>query len=87
MVFLEQIFTAVAKSFDCLVGNVNSNFSPKERLMGLLTIIFVIAIFVVSCCLLHKKAKLGRGMSVTGATGITVGIIIVFCVVCVIIQH
>lgn len=85
MDIIERIFNATLEALYSVVGT--ADISDEDAITGLITIAIIIAVFVGSFWLLHRKIKLNQGLSVIGSIGMTIGVILLFCMVCIIIQH
>ena len=82
---MEIIEKVLKSTIETLLGNVA--ISREEFIIGLSTLITIFAIFFGSFFLLHKKFKIRPSLSIVGSLGTTIGTILLFCIVCIIVQH
>lgn len=85
MRFLEKIITSISNCFGTLVG-LNSA-SWKDFLVGGLSIAAIMAIWGISFELLYKFKKSKIGICNILAIAITLGIVALFVVICLIVDH
>ena len=85
MDIIEKIFDAVTETLYSVVGI--ADISDTDAIIGLSTLAIIIAVFLGSFWLLRRKIKLNESLSIIGSIGMTIGVILVFCIVCIIIQH
>lgn len=85
MDIIQKVFEATLEALYSVVGS--TNMSDEDAIIGFSTMAIIGAILAGSFWLLRCKIKLNYGFSVLGSIGITIGVILVFCIVCIIIQH
>ncbi len=85
MELLKKIFKATTDTLYCVVGNIN--ISNEDFIIGLSTLAIIFAIFLGSFFILHKKVKIRQSLSIVGSLGTTIGSILLFCIICIIVQH
>lgn len=85
MRFLEKIITSISNCLGSLVG-LNSA-SWKDFLVGGLSIAVIMAIWGISFELLYRLKKSKVGICNILAIAITLGVVVVFVVICLIADH
>ena len=82
---MEIIERVLKATIETLFGNVG--ISNEDFIIGLSTLIIILASFFGSFYLFYNKFKVRPSLSIVGALGITIGVITLFCIICIIVQH
>jgi len=85
MELVERIFKAVAETLYCLVGN--SNMSNEDFLIGLAAIFVPFLIWMLTYIILKKATKLQRVHRNLISISIAIGTVLIFIIICIIIDH
>lgn len=84
MGILKKIITSMVESLDALVGR---HVSVESFLIDTATIVSLLVVYFTSFVILAKSTKWKLHSRILVSIGITIVFIVIFCAICIIIDH